>query len=133
MADHEAKASLSLHKPIISEETRFLGPVLHTTCPQTPALTNAPTNVKEIPPAAPPHVDYKIPPLKVFQKILDHPVYKYTFTSSWHSYLFHSDVWLSASSSVLFSTSHCSLRKYMVQNYGRTLPTFHQKPIFLVP
>jgi hypothetical protein len=50
----------------------------------------------------------------------------YHLKGKWHIYLFDSELWMHPTLSILHGRKDYSLRKFLVQVLGRTVPTFHR-------
>jgi hypothetical protein len=62
----------------------------------------------------------------LFQKTYKELRLNYHLKGKWHIYLFNSKLWMQPTPSILHGRRDYSLRKFLVQVLGRTVPTFHR-------
>jgi hypothetical protein len=127
LADRAAKSSLTASRFIIPDELTFRPPALFRLARPLYSTSAAPVHILRLPVGNLPldiHLD--ISPSKFLRSVLAHPAHRYTFSSTWHTRLYSPLLWLGPSSWVLTSRSHHSLRKFLIQILGCTLPTFHR-------
>jgi ribonuclease HI len=111
-ADKAAKESLSEPSPLIPDESKHL-PAVSVLC------ANSWHNEG-------PKYIYENNPLKLYQEryIESKQNYHLKSTAKWPQYMLTDGIWQESSFFVLHSRSNLSLKKFIVQVLGRTLPTF---------
>jgi ribonuclease HI len=114
MADREAK--LSLNSRIVSvpdEKTHLDNTVLY-------ACTDDPNEVNCL-------IVQENNPMKFFKTIYQETQQIYLRHGKWHNYLLHFGIWQDASFSILhLKRGKASLKKFIIQILGATLPTNHR-------
>ena len=113
LADKEAKLSLSLPRPSIPDEKRFH---LYTTLNKHSSSTSEPEAVSE---------ENNL--WKMYQKRFQSSCQHYNFKGKWHLYMLLPTIWQDASFSILHQKrGKESLKRFIIQVLGRTLPTNHR-------
>lgn len=111
-ADFLAKGSLHRDHTNIPEETKYL-----------PSVTVLMTKRHK---TTGPQYIYENNPSKLYQNRYIETCQNYHFKGKWHLYLFDQSIWQAPTLSVLHDKKGMSLKKFLVQILGRTLPTFHR-------
>jgi ribonuclease HI len=114
IADREAKLSLNSQIVSVPDEKMHLDdPVLYV-CTDGPSEANRFTVQENN-------------PTKFFQTIFQETRQTYLRHGKWHNYLLHFSIWQDASFSILhLKKGKASVKKFIIQTLGRTLPTNHR-------
>ena len=113
LADSEAKLSLSLPRASIPDEILFH---FHTTLNKHNTSPNAPHAVSE-----------ENSLWKMYQTLFQTSRQHYNLKGNWHLYMLSPHIWQDASFSILHKKrGKESLKRFIIQILGRTLPTNHR-------
>lgn len=119
LADQEAKLSLSLPRPSIPDETIFHLPTTLQRHSSSSSGTSEPLAVSE---------ENNL--WKMYQKHFRTSCRHYNFKGKWHLYMLLPTIWQEASFSILHQKrGRESLKRFIIQVLGRTLPTNHRMHI----
>jgi hypothetical protein len=114
MADREAKLSLNSQIVSVPDEKTHLDDTVLYVCTDDPNEVNR-------------FIVQENKPMRFFQTIFQETRQIYIRHGKWHNYLLHFSIWQDASFSILhLKRGKASLRKFIIQILGRTLPTNHR-------
>jgi hypothetical protein len=114
MADREAKLSLNSQIVSVPDEKTHLDDTVLYVCTDDPNEVNR-------------FIAQENKPMRFFQTIFQETGQIYLRHGKWHNYLLHFSIWQDASFSILhLKRGKASLRKFIIQILGRTLPTNHR-------
>jgi hypothetical protein len=119
IAHMEAKLSLNSQIVSVPDEKMHLDDTVLYVCTDGPSEANRFTVQENN-------------PMKFFQTMFQETRQIYLRHGKWHNYLLHFSIWQNASFSILhLKRGKASVKKFIIQILGRTLPTNHRLNLFI--
>jgi hypothetical protein len=120
MADREAKSSLNSQLVSVPDEKAHLNVIVLYTCTNDTHKDDCLINQEN-------------DPMNFFQTVFQETRQIYLRHGKCHNYLLHFSIWQEASFSILhLKRGKSSLKKFIIQILGRTLPTNHRLNLVLL-